>query len=68
LLASGGLYWLSSLCVHESLPVVQDVHRQFVRISLPSTADWYEGCTPNPKGIQPTGKIMPRRRFNKDVG
>ncbi len=64
-LKPGTLYWMNPACVHESLPMTKGVKRQFLRISLPSNADWYEGCTPNPKGIQPTGKIQPRRRFLK---
>lgn len=62
-LAANRLYWLGAHCVHESLRQGEDVERQFVRLSLPSTAEWYEGCTPNPKGILPTGPIAPRRRF-----
>jgi len=65
LLASGTLYWLSSGCVHESLPMRESTKRQFMRLSLPSTADWYEGCTPNPLGVLPTGRIMPQRKFMK---
>ena len=61
LLQPNQMYWLNPLCVHESIPVTEDMERQFVRISLPSKADWYEGCTPNPLGVQPTGKVQPRR-------
>lgn len=57
------VYWLSGLCVHESLAQPSDVKRQFVRLSLPSTAPWYEGYTENPLGIKPTGPILPRRKF-----
>lgn len=57
------LYWLSPSCVHESLPMSVNTRRTFVRLSLPSKCDWYDGCTPNPLGIKPTGKINLRRRF-----
>lgn len=67
ILEAGGLYWMNPLCVHESLPMPVDTKRQFIRLSLPSTADWYEGCTPNPMGVMPTGRIMPRRRFKSPV-
>jgi hypothetical protein len=62
-LTAGGVYWLSSHCVHESLPLLHDTERQFVRVSLPSKADWYEGCTPNPLGVKPAAKTAPARRF-----
>jgi hypothetical protein len=64
-LEMGTLYWLGALCVHESLPMAELTPRQFVRLSMPSTADWYEGCTPNPRGVLPTGRVRPRRRFMK---
>lgn len=57
------LYWMNPACVHESLPMKTDTIRTFVRLSLPSKCDWYEGCTPNPLGVKPTGKINSRRRF-----
>jgi hypothetical protein len=62
-LKANTLYWMSPGCVHESLPQPVDVIRTFVRLSLPSKCDWYEGCTPNPLGVKPTGKISRRRRF-----
>ena len=57
------LYWFSPSCVHESLIQKHNVQRTFIRVSLPSKCDWYEGCTPNPLGIMPTGKIQKQRRF-----
>ena len=57
------LYWVDGLCVHESLPMLEDCDRQFIRLSMPSTAPWFEGYTENPKGIKPTGPILPRRSF-----
>jgi hypothetical protein len=58
------VYWLSGLCVHESIaPRMQGMYRQFVRVSLPSTAPWFEGYSVNPRGILPTGPILPRRSF-----
>lgn len=57
----GTLYWMNPLCVHESIPVGDTTVRQFLRLSLPSTAPWFEGYTENPDGTQPTGKILPAR-------
>jgi hypothetical protein len=57
------VYWLSGLCVHESMEQSAPVKRQFVRLSLPSTCPWYEGYTENPLGVKPTGEILPRREF-----
>jgi hypothetical protein len=57
------LYWLSPSCVHESIPISMNNKRTFVRLSLPSECDWHEGCTPNPLGVKPTGRVKPQRRF-----
>lgn len=57
------VYWVDGLCVHESMPQITQVNRQFVRLSLPSEGPWFEGYTENPLGIKPTGKILPRRIF-----
>lgn len=51
------LYWCSPRAIHRSLPMPRDIHRQFIRISMPSDAPWHEGYTPNPLGIMPTGPI-----------
>lgn len=59
-------YWVDGLCVHESLPQPTRVDRQFVRLSYPSTAPWFEGYTPNPLGVLPTGDILPPRVFMQD--
>ena len=56
-------YWCDGLCVHESLPFQQDTQRTLVRLSMPSDAPWYQGYTRNPKGIKPTGPILPQREF-----
>jgi hypothetical protein len=61
--APGTVYWLDGLCVHESLPMTVETKRQFVRLSLPSNAPWFDGYTANPKGVLPTGPILPRRQF-----
>lgn len=61
LLQAGRAYWLGPMTVHESFPMRRDTHRQFVRISMPSEAPWYEGYTENPLGIKPTGPIHPPR-------
>lgn len=63
LFGAGEVYWLDGLCVHESIPQPVAVKRQFVRLSLPSTAPWYEGYTENPLGVKPSGIILPRREF-----
>lgn len=60
---AGKVYWLDGLCVHESMPMIERAPRQFVRLSMPSTAPWFEGYTVNPLGIEPTGPILPRREF-----
>lgn len=57
------VYWVDGLCVHESLPMARGTERQFVRLSMPSTAPWFEGYTENPLGVAPTGPILPRRPF-----
>jgi hypothetical protein len=56
------VFWVDGLCVHESVPMVADTKRAFVRLSLPSCAPWFEGYTENPK-VRPTGPILPRRAF-----
>jgi len=66
LFGAGEVYWCDGLCVHESIPQPIPVKRQFVRLSLPSTAPWYEGYTENPLGVQPTGPILPRRIYMDD--
>lgn len=63
ILAPNSVYWLDGLCVHESLKQPAAVDRQFVRLSLPSTAPWFEGYSENPLGILPTGPILPRRIY-----
>lgn len=65
-LGAGEVYWLDGMCVHESIPQPASVNRQFVRLSLPSEAPWFEGYTENPLGVLPTGPILPRRKFMDD--
>lgn len=62
-LEGGVAYWLDGLCVHESMPMAKAVDRQFVRLSLPSCAPWFDGYSVNPLGVKPTGPILPRREF-----
>ncbi|CAG4900458.1 hypothetical protein [Paraburkholderia saeva] len=57
------VYWVDGLCVHESIPMHSPTKRQFVRLSMPSNAPWFDGYTVNEKGIAPTGRILPRRQF-----
>lgn len=60
-LEPGRIYKFEPLTVHESIPMNRDTERQFVRVSYPSNAAWYEGYTENPLGIKPTGPIRARR-------
>ncbi len=57
------VYWVDGFCIHESLPMEKDCERQFVRLSMPSKAPWFEGYTVNPLGVKPTGPILARRNF-----
>lgn len=57
------VYWVDGACVHESLPVAEQIKRQFVRLSMPNNGPWFEGYTENPTGVLPTGKILPPRQF-----
>lgn len=61
--APNTVYWVDGMCVHESLAQPAQVDRQFVRLSMPSSAPWFEGYTKNPLGVKPTGEILPRRQF-----
>jgi len=61
LFAPGEVYWLDGACVHESVPVSENMRRQFVRLSMPSNGPWFEGYTPNPYGIMPSNEILPAR-------
>lgn len=65
ILKKNEIYWLDGLCVHESLPVKRKLKRQWLRLSMPSNAPWFEGYTENPTGILPTGKILSKRKFMK---
>lgn len=61
---AGNVYWCNPTAVHESISMMDDVERQFVRLSMPSMAPWHEGYTRNPLGIEPTGPIHgPRSEF-----
>lgn len=62
-MAAGVVYGCGALTVHESIPMVKDTPRLFVRLSMPSDAPWYEGYTVNPLGVKPTGPIHDRRAF-----
>jgi hypothetical protein len=55
------VYRLDGLTVHESIPLETDCKRQFVRLSMPSEADWNISNTPNPLGIQPEGALVEPR-------
>lgn len=60
-MCGGRAYWCSPLMVHASLALTQTTRRQFMRISMPSTAPWYEGYTLSPVGVMPTGPVHARR-------
>lgn len=55
------IYWCSPFAVHEAVPMSENTQRQFVRLSMPNNSPWFEGYTENPKGIRPTGPILPPR-------
>lgn len=55
------VYKMSDLAVHETVAQERKVQRQFIRLSLPSQAGWPISCTPNPRGIKPTGPLFPPR-------
>lgn len=55
------VYWCSPKAVHESLPLTESGPRSFVRLSMPSTADWHEGYSRNSLGVRPGGRIMSPR-------
>ncbi|MFB6225628.1 MAG: hypothetical protein ABEI13_04190 [Candidatus Paceibacteria bacterium] len=57
----GGLYWCGPYGVHEAISMEERTARQLIRVSTPSNAPWYEGCTENPLGIEPDGPIAPKR-------
>lgn len=60
-LLGGIAYFLNETAVHETIPMISDTNRQFVRLSMPSNAPWYEGYTENPLGVKPNGLIKPAR-------
>lgn len=60
-LRGGQAYFLGPLCVHDSLPMLCDTPRQFLRISMPNDAPWFDGYTRNPTGVKPTGPVRPAR-------
>lgn len=55
------LYWCSPFALHKAVPMWQDTHRQFIRVSMPSDAQHHREYTPNPTGVQPTGEPAPAR-------
>jgi len=55
---AGVLWWCSPMAVHEALPMLFAAPRQFLRVSMPSSAPWHSDCTPNPLGVQPGGPIV----------
>jgi len=61
LMKANSVYSCNSHFLHEAVPMQEDTLRQFIRISMPSNAPWYEGYTRNPMGIEPTGPIHPAR-------
>lgn len=61
ILEPGKIYAMDGDTVHQSLTHAIKTARQFVRLSMPSDAAWYEGYTENSLGILPTGPILPPR-------
>lgn len=57
----GIVFRLDGMTVHESTPVKEDCSRQFIRLSMPSKANWNSSNTPNPLGILPEGDIVEPR-------
>jgi hypothetical protein len=55
------VYLCGPLTVHEAIPMPCKTRRSFCRLSMPSSAPWYDGYTRNPLGVEPTGPIRPRR-------
>ena len=52
------VYWVGGFCIHESIPLAVETERQFVRVSMPSEAPWFDGYTRNPLGVESTGPIL----------
>lgn len=65
-LRPGVLYELNPLAVHVARPMSSATRRQFLRVSMPSSAPWFDGYTRNPRGIEPGGPVMPRRTAEMD--
>jgi hypothetical protein len=60
-LQGGCVYQCGPFTIHESVPMRVETLRSFARLSMPSDSPWFEGYTPNPLGVKPTGPILPRR-------
>lgn len=60
-MAANRAYWCGPSAVHESIIHAETTRRQFVRLSMPSTAPWFDGYTANPMGVLPTGPVLPAR-------
>lgn len=59
LLKAGQICWLTDCTPHESLPVKDDVHRQFVRLVVGPIGAWYaEHSTCNPMGVVPPDGVQ----------
>lgn len=62
------LLWLTDMTPHESLPLVEDGHRQYFRVVTSSVSIWYANhSTPNRLGILPDPamtKIVAGDKFN----
>jgi len=54
LLEEGELVWITDTTPHESVPLDEEVRRQFIRVVTKSVSVWYEQhSTKNPKGVVP---------------
>lgn len=63
-LQAGELCWITDRTPHESLPLLEPVHRQFFRLVVGKIDTWYlRHNTPNPLGIQPDATIVDYDKF-----
>ena len=60
----GAMYWITDRTPHESLPALQDGHRQWFRLVADEIGAWYSRhSTPNPFGIAPNAPIIHENKF-----
>jgi hypothetical protein len=60
------MYWITDRTPHESMPLMQGMHRQFFRLVTHQVSLWFEDhSTPNPLGVVPDPVITKIVRGNK---